>query len=115
MLRESAQHSGSEFDLDGLVGGSMGETGIAHGNLLIAYAEAVVGDDDAELDKARTDVLDAMGPEALVDAAATVASFNSVVRIASATGIPLDDVDEGDRDNQEWFERLGIDQFKKDT
>lgn len=93
----------------------MGNTGIAHGDLLIAYAEAVVGDDDAELDKARADVFDAMGPEALVDAAATVASFNSVVRIASATGIPLDDVDEGDRDNQEWFERLGIVQFKKDT
>jgi hypothetical protein len=115
VLRESAQHSGSEFDLDGLTGGSMGETGIVHGGLLVAYAEAVVGDDEVKLGAARAALLEAMGPEALVDAAATVASFNSVVRVASATGIPLDEVDEGDRDNQEWFERLGINKFKKDT
>ena len=115
MLRESALHSGSEFDLDGLVGGELGETGIPHGDLLVAYAEAVVGDDEAELDAARATLLEAMGPEALVDAAATVASFNSVVRVASATGIPLDEVDEDQNDNQKWFERLGINQFKKDT
>ena len=93
----------------------MGDTGIAHGDLLVAYAEAVVGDDEATLNAARDALLAAMGPEALVDAAATVASFNSVVRVASATGIPLDDVDESDAGNQEWFERLGIDQFKKDA
>ncbi len=114
MLRESAQHSGSEFDLEGLVGGRMGETGIAHSDLLIAFAEAVVGDDDADLDARRATLLEVMGPEALIDTAATVASFNSVVRIASATGIPLDDIDEENHDNQEWFERLGVAQFKKD-
>ncbi len=31
-----------------------------------------------------------MGVAALVDAAATVASYNSVVKVADATGIPLD-------------------------
>jgi len=93
----------------------MGQTGIPHGNLLIAFAESVVGDDEIELDAVRANLLRAMGPEALVDAAATVASFNSVVRVASATGIPLDQIDADDRDNQEWFESLGINQFKKDV
>jgi hypothetical protein len=35
-----------------------------------------------------------MGAEALVDAAGTVASFNSIVRVADATGIPIEDFKE---------------------
>ena len=31
-----------------------------------------------------------MGDRALVDAAATVASYNSIVKVADATGIPLE-------------------------
>ena len=33
----------------------------------------------------------ALGPAALVDAAAIVASFNAVVKIADGSGIPLED------------------------
>lgn len=113
MLRESAHQSGSTFDLDGLIDGQLGTTGIAHSATLIAFAEAVVGDDDARLDRARKELLQVMGPDALVDASATVASFNSVVRVASCTGIPLDDIDENDGRNQQLFQELGITGLRK--
>ena len=40
---------------------------------------------------ARNAVLDRLGTEALVDAAAIVASFNAVVKLADGSGIPLED------------------------
>lgn len=113
MLRESAQQSGSQFNLGGLIDGHLEETGVPHDDLLIDFAESVVGDDDTRLEQARLDLLRTLGPEALVDAAATVASFNSVVRVASCTGIPLDDVNESDAGNQELFQELGISDLKK--
>ena len=46
---------------------------------------------DGELEIARTALIDAAGIDAFVDAAGVTASFNSVVRIADATGIPLEE------------------------
>ena len=40
---------------------------------------------------ARNAIHTALGPAALVDAAATVASFNAVVILADGSGIPLED------------------------
>jgi hypothetical protein len=48
-----------------------------------------VSDDDA-LDAARQALLEACGPEVLVDTTAVVAKFQRMVRIADSTGIPLD-------------------------
>ena len=42
------------------------------------------------LGAARARLLGAVGPEGLVDAAAVVANFERMVRIADGTGIPLD-------------------------
>ena len=61
-----------------------------HGALLIAFAEAVLGDDDARLSQARPNFRERLGDAALVDAAAVVAFFNAIDRVADATGIPLD-------------------------
>ena len=47
--------------------------------------------DAARRTAARQAVLDTLGAAALVDAAAIVASFNSVVIIADGTGIPLEE------------------------
>ncbi len=113
MLRESAQQSSRDVKLEGLIEGVLGDTGIDHADLLIAFAEAAVGDDTAVLDRTRARLLATLGAAALIDTAATVASFNSVVRVASATGIPLDAIDEANADNQDMFEKLGIDQLKK--
>ncbi len=50
-----------------------------------------------------------MGPGCLVDAAATVAIFNAVVRIADSTGIPLEDAKA--EMSEELRDNLGIDGF----
>jgi hypothetical protein len=66
------------------------ENGVPQGALLVAFAEATAGDDDAALARSREALLAALGPAALVDAAAVTSNFERMVRIADATGIPLD-------------------------
>ena len=63
---------------------------MSHDGLLAAYAEAAHDSPEAArlLD---SQMLEAVGPGGLVDAAATVAVFNGLVRSADATGIPLDE------------------------
>jgi hypothetical protein len=65
-------------------------SGIEHGHLLIAFAEAMVRDDEAALTHVRHAVIEGVGPEAMVDAAGVASNFERMVRIADATGIPLD-------------------------
>jgi hypothetical protein len=65
-------------------------SGVEHGYLLLAFAEAIVSDDDAALTQARHAVLEGISPEAMVDAAGVASNFERMVRIADATGIPLD-------------------------
>jgi hypothetical protein len=65
-------------------------SGVSHADVLVAFAEASVGEDDAALAQARERLLAALGPAALVDAAAVTSHFERVVRVADATGIPLD-------------------------
>ena len=89
LLRESGEHYGERYSLDGVTGD--GDGGVPHGRRLIDFAEAVVGGTDAELDRARGALIAAVGEAGLVDAAGVVASFNAVVRIADATGIPVED------------------------
>ena len=66
-------------------------SGVEHGNLLIAFAEAMVGDDDTTLTHARHAVIEGFSPEAMVDAAGVASNFERMVRIADATGIQLDE------------------------
>lgn len=76
----------------GLVkGDAEDDGGVPQGRLLVSFAEAVLGAEDAALARARRVLLEVIGPEAFVDAAAVIAGFNSVDRIADATGIPLDE------------------------
>ena len=65
-------------------------SGVEHGELLMAFAEAIVGEDDVTLTHIRHAVIEAMSPAALVDAAGVASNFERMVRIADATGIPLD-------------------------
>ena len=65
-------------------------SGVEHGNFLLAFAEAIVRDDDAALTQTRHAVIDGISPEALVDAAGVASNFERMVRIADATGITLD-------------------------
>ena len=69
----------------------MGNGAVAHGELLIRFAEAVVGAAGAALPATRQAVRAALGDAGLVDAAAVIALFNAIDRVADATGIPLED------------------------
>ncbi len=66
-------------------------SGVAHGGILVAFAEAMVGDDDEALARARRTVREVLGPQAMVDAAGVASNFERMVRIADSTGIQLDE------------------------
>ena len=91
LLRASGEISGREVDLRAVTDPEhAAECGVAHAAELIALADAMVGADDAVLAAARQRVVDELGPAHLVDAAAVASNFERMVRIADATGIPLD-------------------------
>lgn len=46
--------------------------------------------DDATLERERCELRAVLSPESFVDVAATIGAFNTVDRVADATGIPLD-------------------------
>ena len=73
-----------------MFGDTVGDAGIQHGKLLVEFAEAVLGDDSERLARVRKGIAETLGTAALVDAAAVVANFNAIDRIADATGIPID-------------------------
>jgi hypothetical protein len=90
LLRESSKITGENYDLSLLTGGS-GDGNIPHGAVLVAFADAVLGSDDARLAAIRSEICAKMGDAALVDAAAIAATFNAIDRVADATGIPIED------------------------
>ena len=61
-----------------------------HGPELVAFAEAIVTDAET-LPQSRAVVIEALGPEAMVDAAGVAANFERMVRNADSTGIELGD------------------------
>ena len=64
-------------------------SGVPHGDALVSFAEAVVSRDPFTIATTRDALIEAMGVEAMVDAAAVAANFERMVRIADGTGIPL--------------------------
>ncbi len=83
------QSDGVEVDVvrnDGLAE----QSGVPHAGPLIAFADAVVRGEDDAASSARSQLLAELGGAAVVDAAAVVANFQRMNRIADATGIPLD-------------------------
>jgi hypothetical protein len=110
LLRESSRVLGQEIDVDAVVDSTRRVPGGAYGfpaaAELLAFASAAnrvanpamagdVATDDAGaaaiLSEARANLLAAVGREGLLEAAATVAAFNGLVRVADGTGIELDD------------------------
>jgi len=86
----------------------LGDVGVPHSPELLAFTNAVmIGTPD--LETARAQLSRAVGSDGLLEAAATIAVFNGLVRVADGTGIQLDGgvfaVSAGDR------ARLGIDSF----
>ena len=87
----SSQLEGAEVDLHAVTAGRAGRPArVPHERELVALAEAVVRGDENELAAARAEALAALGPASFVAAAAVAANFERMVRIADATGTPLD-------------------------
>lgn len=88
MLRVSSQ--GDHVDLEAITKGATGEVaGVACGAELIAYADAVVAR-SSDVTRTRDAVQKSLGNEGVVDAAAIIANFQRMVRIADGVGIPVD-------------------------
>lgn len=114
LLRASGKRTGQRFDLHTIMdSAAAAESGIPHAETLVAFAEAVVGMDETTLKNARARVLDELGPEALVDAAGVASNFERMVRIADATGIPLDDI--AAEKTVQLRKDLGLNQFHSVT
>ena len=91
MLRASAQATATEVDIQAINGDARSAaTGIEFGPELMRFAESVASR-SSDLQQRRRELLEAAGPAVLVDAAGVAANFQRMVRIADATGIPVDD------------------------
>jgi len=76
---------------------------------LIALADAAIEGNAAQLAPARAAVINRIGAAAMIDAAAVIAGFDGITRIADATGIPLEPSRAAD--TIDLRAQLGIDQF----
>jgi hypothetical protein len=90
LLRASGVTQNRAYDLNTVTGGAPGDGGVPHGRLLVAFAGAVLGEDEEALARARAALSKAIGLAGLVDAAGVVGLFNAIDRVADATGIPLE-------------------------
>ena len=90
LLRGSGEHTGHDYDLTAIVADGAADGGVAAGAALAAYADAFFKNGSG-FAAAREHLQREVGEEASVDAAAVLAIFNAVVRIADSTGIPLEE------------------------
>lgn len=87
MLRESATAFEYDLHLEGLRDLTL-PVGVPGGTLLIRLVDAVLTGSEP-LDGVHADVIEDLGPEALVDAASVFGNFEMMNRIADASGIPI--------------------------
>ena len=109
LLRASGLTQNRDYDLNAVTGAAVEDAGVPHGRSLMRFAEAVLDEDEAALSRARTELLQALGPEGLVDAAGVVGLFNAIDRVADATGIPLEA--EKAQASADFRAALGLDRF----
>lgn len=86
----NSKGSGTAPDLGVVTGRSDGDTGVSHGTLLVALAEAVADWRWEEVNVLRQQGINSMGPEATRDAILVASGFNGITRVADAIGIRLD-------------------------
>jgi hypothetical protein len=91
MLSLSADINNADVNLQMINGDETAtDGGVLHAKPLMKFAEALALRDEQALAQARQDLLETAGPQVLVDAACIAGNFQRMVRIADATGIPLD-------------------------
>ena len=85
-----------------------GGSGVAGDADLLAFADAAIGRDDA-LATARQAVTARLGADATSDAAAVIAGFDAITRVADGSGIPLEPPKA--EATAAWRASLGIDEY----
>lgn len=108
LLRGSGEHAGETYE-DRAAIDADADSGVPNGRLLLSYAEAAVAD-APDLAARRDAVREKLGDDAVVDAAAVIAIFQAVVKIADATGIPLEDFKA--EVSADFRSELGIDAYR---
>jgi len=88
MLRESATAFGYDLDLAAVARTSI-PTGIPGGGTLLRFIDVVLGRSDDRLDDIQRTIIDELGSESLVDAAAVFGNFEMMNRVAEGSGIPI--------------------------
>jgi hypothetical protein len=83
-------------------------SGVAHEAELLAFADATIVDPPS-LDAARQALVSCAGLEAMIDAAAVIAGFDAITRVADGSGIPLEQPKA--EATAGWRASLGIDDF----
>jgi hypothetical protein len=83
-----------------------GGSGVPHEAALLAFADAAVAGDEA-LARCRSALAAAIGEAGLADAAAVIAGFDAITRVADGSGIPLEPPKA--EATAEWRADLGID------
>ena len=89
-----------------------GGSGVAHEAELLGFADAVLDDvlgNGHSLGAARAALVDLVGKETMIDAAAVIAGFDAITRVADGTGIPLEQPKA--EATADWRSSLGIDGF----
>ena len=105
-LRVSGEQTGHHYNLQHVMDGGLEDSELPNCNILNAFVEAIFNRDPARIAITRSAIVNVMGEQAMVDAAATIAAFNMYSRMADATGIPLEDTK---RDiTSEMREELGM-------
>lgn len=89
LLSVSGEKAGLDIDLEAATGAKAGDAGVPHGEALLAFASAA-NQRDPSIAEVRQTLQAAVGAEGVREAAATVAIFNGLVRVADGTGIQLD-------------------------
>jgi hypothetical protein len=85
-----------------------GGSGVACEAELLAFADATIDAGDG-LTIARRAVAARLGDQAMRDAAAVIAGFDAITRVADGSGIPLEPPKA--EATAEWRARLGIDDY----
>ena len=109
-LRMSGDDTGNNYNLEAVMSGNDADEGLPHGGILNEFLEAIFDRESRRLKAAQNELIENMGEQALVDAAATIAAFNAYPRMADSTGIPLESAKE--EVTQELRVELGLDKLQ---
>ena len=90
MLSWSSAETGQHLDLAAVAEGRPG-VGLERGDVLVRFAGACGGTDDAELAAARAALVAESDDAFMVDAAAVAANFEMMTRLADGTGAAMPD------------------------